>query len=67
MTTVECDMLPTALILNECDELKTPPKEIREHGMAATLSYINRLSEGSSPCYRTKLMFVGLGGVGKTR
>ncbi|ELU16141.1 hypothetical protein CAPTEDRAFT_214304 [Capitella teleta] len=56
----------TNLLLDDCYGLKTPPKEIREQGMTSTLSYMKRLSQGSSPCYRTKLMFVGLGGVGKT-
>ncbi|ELT89642.1 hypothetical protein CAPTEDRAFT_187033 [Capitella teleta] len=54
------------LDIDACDALHTPPKEIREQGNRIILSYIKRLSLGSSACYRTKLMYVGLGGAGKT-
>lgn len=37
-----------------------------EQGQRATIAYLERLSQGSVACYRTKLMFVGLGGAGKT-
>jgi len=47
--------------------LKTPPKEIREQGMKTVIAYLKRLSQGSRACYQTKMMIVGLGGVGKTR
>lgn len=50
-----------------CKSLKTPPKEIVSQGMKTTIAYMKRLSQGSTACHRTKLMFVGLGGAGKTR
>jgi hypothetical protein len=47
--------------------LRTPPKEICDQGMKTTIAYLKRLSQGSRAVYQTKLMVVGLGGVGKTR
>jgi hypothetical protein len=55
------------LNLNNCPLLRTPPKEIRDQGMKTTIAYLKRLSQGSRAVYQTKLMVVGLGGVGKTR
>ena len=53
--------------LSECTLLKTPPKEIVARGFVAVMGYLKRLRLGASPCKRTKLMLVGLGGAGKTR
>ena len=55
------------LTLDECPSLKTPPREIVEQGSNAVVAYLRRLQSGSVTCKRTKLMFVGLGGAGKTR
>ena len=52
--------------IRNCNKLKTPPREICEQGMRVVLAYLKRLSQGSTRCFRTKLMFVGLGGAGKT-
>ena len=57
----------SVLNLENCEALHTPPREIREQGMRTVISYVKRLTQGSAACYRTKLMFVGLGGAGKTR
>ncbi|KAL4228297.1 hypothetical protein ACF0H5_013728 [Mactra antiquata] len=54
------------LELEACPLLKTPPKEIRAKGFSTTFAYLRRLMSGSTPCKRTKLMLVGLGGAGKT-
>uniref|UniRef100_A0A1I8J1V0 non-specific serine/threonine protein kinase n=2 Tax=Macrostomum lignano TaxID=282301 RepID=A0A1I8J1V0_9PLAT len=54
------------LSMQGCENLKTPPQEILAQGMMATIAYLRRLASGSVACYRTKLMFVGLGGAGKT-
>ncbi|XP_025083170.1 uncharacterized protein LOC112557488 isoform X2 [Pomacea canaliculata] len=54
------------LNLHDCLLLKTPPKEIVRRGFSAVYGYLRRLLMGSSPCKRTKLMMVGLGGAGKT-
>jgi len=56
-----------ALTLLKCPVLRTPPQEIIDQGMATVIAYLKRLSQGSVACLRTKLMFVGLGGAGKTR
>jgi len=55
------------LNLNNCPSLRTPPKEILDQGMKTVIAYLKRLSQGSKAVYQTKLMVVGLGGVGKTR
>ena len=55
------------LAVEGCPVLRTPPREITAQGMKTVLAYMKRLSQGSVACYRTKLMFVGLGGAGKTR
>ena len=55
------------LLLAECPSLKTPPREIVDQGEQAVVAYLRRLQSGSVTCKRTKLMFVGLGGAGKTR
>ena len=57
----------TVIHLSECTLLKTPPKEIVARGFVAVMGYLKRLRLGASPCKRTKLMLVGLGGAGKTR
>ena len=54
------------LVIKDCHKLRTPPREIRDQGMKVVLAYLKRLSQGSTRCFRTKLMFVGLGGAGKT-
>ena len=60
-----------ALKLNEldltgCISLKTPPIEIQKRGVTSILAYLNRLTDGSVQCKRTKLMLQGLGSAGKT-
>ena len=54
------------LSLKNCPLLSTPPAEIRKRGFAATTAYFKRLAMGSVNVQRTKLMFVGLGGAGKS-
>ncbi|XP_064625808.1 uncharacterized protein LOC135486696 [Lineus longissimus] len=54
------------LAMGQCRKLQTPPPEVLKQGMAYTLYYMKKLAAGSQACYRTKLMFVGLGGAGKT-
>lgn len=54
------------LDLTGCYSLKTPPLEIQRRGINSILAYLNRLMTGSVECKRTKLMFTGLGGAGKT-
>ncbi|KAL4228149.1 hypothetical protein ACF0H5_013582 [Mactra antiquata] len=54
------------LELEDCPLLKTPPREIREKGFSYTYAYLKRLSSGAVLSKKTKLMFVGLGGAGKT-
>jgi leucine-rich repeat kinase 2 len=54
------------LNLNGCASLKTPPIEITRRGHKQTMAFLQRLGTGSTPCKRTKLMLVGLGGAGKT-
>ncbi|CAF3640658.1 unnamed protein product [Rotaria sp. Silwood1] len=54
------------LNLNGCVSLKTPPIEITRRGHTQTMAFLKRLISGSTPCKRTKLMLVGLGGAGKT-
>ncbi|CAF3639029.1 unnamed protein product [Rotaria socialis] len=54
------------LNLTGCASLKTPPIEITRRGHAQTMAFLQRLISGSTPCKRTKLMLVGLGGAGKT-
>jgi hypothetical protein len=58
-------------LLNEldttgCVSLKTPPVEIQRKGFQSIIAYLKRLRTGSTTCKRTKLMFVGLGGAGKS-
>ena len=60
-------LLVPVLDVTGCPNLKTPPKEIVEKGKKTVIAYLRRLSQGSVKISRTKLMFVGLGGVGKTR
>lgn len=60
-------VLFSVLSLAGCPKCKTPPQEIIEKGMKVVLAYLKKLSQGSTACYRTKIMFVGLGGAGKTR
>jgi hypothetical protein len=54
------------LNLAGCVSLKTPPIEITRRGLQQTMAFLRRLVSGSTPCKRTKLMLVGLGGAGKT-
>lgn len=55
-----------SLNLTGCGSLKTPPIEITRRGHQQTMAFLRRLVSGSTPCKRTKLMLVGLGGAGKT-
>ena len=57
----------SALEIFGCPALRTPPQEIIQKGMQRTMAYMRHLAEGSVAVYRTKLMYVGLGGAGKTR
>ncbi|PAA48002.1 hypothetical protein BOX15_Mlig030627g5 [Macrostomum lignano] len=52
--------------VGRCPALRTPPLEVVQRGSAALLSYLKFLASDQVECKRTKLMFVGLGGVGKT-
>ncbi|XP_078679687.1 uncharacterized protein LOC144915298 isoform X2 [Branchiostoma floridae x Branchiostoma belcheri] len=52
--------------ISNCPTLRTPPREIVARGFSAVMAYLSRLLSGSVECKRTKLMFVGLGGAGKT-
>ena len=61
------DLSMHRIYLTECPSLKTPPREIVDQGSKAVVAYLRRLQSGSVTCKRTKLMFVGLGGAGKTR
>ncbi len=54
------------LDITGCVSLKTPPIEIQRKGFQSIVAYLKRLRTGSVACKRTKLMFVGLGGAGKT-
>ncbi|KAK2167471.1 hypothetical protein LSH36_27g04002 [Paralvinella palmiformis] len=64
---IELGKAPIRLLdVTGCPNLKTPPKEIVEKGKKTVIAYLRRLSQGSVKISRTKLMFVGLGGVGKT-
>ena len=54
------------LDLTGCLSLKTPPLEIQRRGVNSVLAYLKRLLTGSVKCKRTRLMFQGLGGAGKT-
>ncbi|XP_013414940.1 uncharacterized protein LOC106176900 [Lingula anatina] len=54
------------LMLESCPRLSTPPPEIIHRGAAQTIAYMKRLQMGSMKYNKTKLMFVGLGGAGKT-
>jgi len=53
--------------LMSCPSLRTPPNEVVNRGFESTRAYLKRLAGGFTECRRTKLMFVGLGGAGKTR
>ncbi|XP_035824903.1 probable serine/threonine-protein kinase pats1 [Aplysia californica] len=46
--------------------LRTPPHEVVSRGFMSIKAYLKRLAGGFTECRRTKLMFVGLGGAGKT-
>lgn len=50
-----------------CPSLRTPPNEVVSRGFESVKAYLKKLAEGFTECRRTKLMFVGLGGTGKTR
>jgi small GTP-binding protein len=53
------------LLLDE-NPLHTPPREIVSRGTTAVMAYLKGMKGGASAVYKTKMMFVGLGGVGKT-
>ncbi|XP_060065175.1 uncharacterized protein LOC132545509 [Ylistrum balloti] len=52
--------------LTSCPSLRTPPNEVVSRGFESVRAYLKRLAGGFTECRRTKLMFVGLGGAGKT-
>ncbi|XP_070196653.1 uncharacterized protein [Littorina saxatilis] len=52
--------------LLSCPSLRTPPNEVVSRGVESVKAYLKRLAGGFTECRRTKLMFVGLGGAGKT-
>ncbi|PVD34730.1 hypothetical protein C0Q70_06007 [Pomacea canaliculata] len=52
--------------LVSCPSLRTPPNEVVSRGFESIKAYLKRLAGGFTECRRTKLMFVGLGGAGKT-
>ncbi|XP_033743245.1 uncharacterized protein LOC117329409 isoform X2 [Pecten maximus] len=52
--------------LTSCPSLRTPPNEVVNRGFESVRAYLKRLAGGFTECRRTKLMFVGLGGAGKT-
>ena len=56
-----------AIRLTSCPSLRTPPNEVVSRGVESVKAYLKRLAGGFTECRRTKLMFVGLGGAGKTR
>ncbi|KAK7485956.1 hypothetical protein BaRGS_00022822 [Batillaria attramentaria] len=55
-----------AIRLVSCPSLRTPPNEVVSRGFESIKAYLKRLAGGFTECRRTKLMFVGLGGAGKT-
>ena len=57
----------TAINLQSCPMLRTPPNEVVSRGFESVKAYLKRLAGGFTECRRTKLMVVGLGGAGKTR
>ncbi|KAL8604081.1 hypothetical protein ACOMHN_024906 [Nucella lapillus] len=52
--------------LVSCPSMRTPPNEVVNRGVESVKAYLKRLAGGFTECRRTKLMFVGLGGAGKT-
>jgi len=46
--------------------LTSPPAEVVRQGTATILAYLRALAEKERPCWVSKLLFVGEGGVGKT-
>ena len=57
----------STLAVRNCPALKTPPIELVSRGLEATLGYVQRLHDDMADNWTTNLMFVGLGGAGKTR
>ena len=57
----------STLAVRNCPALKTPPIELVSRGLEATMAYLQRLHDDMADNWTTKLMFVGLGGAGKTR
>ncbi|XP_013400345.1 probable serine/threonine-protein kinase roco5 [Lingula anatina] len=60
------DNVGQGLKLDGCPSLKSPPNDIVGRGGGAVISFLKRVAGGFTVCRRTKLMFVGLGGAGKT-
>ncbi|XP_023932352.1 uncharacterized protein LOC106160503, partial [Lingula anatina] len=60
------DNVSQGLKLDGCPSLKSPPNDIVGRGGGAVISFLKRVAGGFTVCRRTKLMFVGLGGAGKT-
>ena len=54
------------VMLLDGNPMHTPPREIVARGTPAVLAYLKGMKGGATPVFKTKLMFVGLGGVGKT-
>lgn len=50
----------------DVDNFRMPPKEIVQKGTASIRDFMHGLTEGSTPCYRMKLVVVGQENVGKT-
>lgn len=50
----------------DAENIRMPPKEIAKQGCKNIRQFLESLVDGSSPCYRTKLLVVGQENVGKT-
>lgn len=50
----------------DVDNFRMPPKEIVKKGTTSIRDFMTGLTEGSTPCYRMKLVVVGQENVGKT-
>ena len=50
----------------DAENIRMPPKEVVKQGCKNIRQFLESLVDGSSPCYRTKLLVVGQENVGKT-
>ena len=64
---ITCLFVLLDMRLRMCPSLHSPPIEVSSRGTASVMAYLKRLKGGFAEYKRTKLMLVGLGGVGKTR